>query len=79
MKVWKFAALTLILLAVALTAFPLSAYLGKGTNDPDIYEFFGWFIGLGFLVLGGAFAIITFSVWLFLHRQKKRFAENLRL
>ena len=79
MKVWKFAVVTLILFVVALSAFPLSVYLGKGTKDPDIYEFFGWFISLAFLLLSGAFGITTLSVWLFLRNQNKRFAENLRL
>lgn len=79
MKVWKFAVVTLILFVVALSAFPLSVYLGKGTKDPDIYEFFGWFISLVFLLFGGAFGIITFSVWLFQRNQNKRLSENLRL
>ncbi len=41
--VWIFAGFTLFLFISALTAFPYSVYLGRGTKDPDWYEFLGWF------------------------------------
>lgn len=63
-KVWKLIGFTLLLFAVAFTAFPFSLYLGKGTNDPDYYSVIGFLITLGSLFLAVIFAIITFRIWL---------------
>jgi len=77
--VWTFIGFTLILFISALTAFPLSVYLGRGTKDPDAYEFLGWFGSLGLLFLAGVFGIITLGMWMFQRNKSKKLVEGLKL
>ncbi len=77
--VWAFASFTWFLFGMGLFAYPFSVYLGRGTKDPDFYEFLGWFGGFGLLFLAGIFGSITLSLWLFQRNQRKNLVEGLKL
>lgn len=53
-----------VLLFMGLGVFRLSVYLGKQTNDPDAYEFLGWFAMLGIIILAIIAGCITLGIWL---------------
>lgn len=76
---WIFARFTWFLSGAAFFAYPLSVYLGKGTKDPDIYEFFGWFGSFALLLFAILCGLITLSLWLFQRNQKQKIVEELRL
>ncbi len=65
-----FSFLTLFLTMTGIFSFPVSVYLGSGTNDPDIYEFFGWFASIGLLSLAFICGVVSLTFW-FSERERR--------